>query len=319
MVGIHGLGGMGKTTLAKAVYNIIADQFECVCFLHNVRENSSKYGLEHLQKDLLSKTVGLDIKFDDSSVGTPIISRSLHRKKVLLILDDIDQMKQLQALARGINWFGAGSRVIITSRDKNLLASHGIDVTYEIDGLNKKEALEMLRLTAFTSKQVDSSYEQVLNRAANYASGLPLALEILGSNLFGKHIEDWNSLLDQYEKIPNKGIQEILRVSFDALGEDEQNVFLDTACCFKGYQLNEMEDMLCAHYGRSMKYHIGVLVKKSMVKITQRNSVTIHDLIEDMAKEIVRQESPKEPGKRSRLWFHEDIFHVLEENSVRLM
>jgi hypothetical protein len=56
-----------------------------------------------------------------------------------------------------------------------------------------------------------------------------------------------------------------------------------------------------------------------MVKITQRNSVTIHDLIEDMAKEIVRQESPKEPGKRSRLWFHEDIFHVLEENSVRLM
>jgi predicted metal-dependent TIM-barrel fold hydrolase len=125
--------------------------------------------------------------------------------------------------------------------------------------------------------------------------------------------------LDQYEKIPNKGIQEILRVSFDALEEDEQNVFLDTACCFKGYQLNEMEDMLCAHYGRSMKYHIGVLVKKSMVKITQRNSVTIHDLIEDMAKEIVRQESPKEPGKRSRLWFHEDIFHVLEENSVRLM
>jgi nucleoside-triphosphatase THEP1 len=318
MVGIHGLGGMGKTTLAKAVYNIIADQFECVCFLHNVRENSSKYGLEHLQKDLLSKTVGFDIKADDSSVGTPIISQRLHRKKVLLILDDIDQMKQLQALARGINWFGAGSRVIITTRDKNLLASHGIDVTYEIDELNEEEALELLRGVAFKGKQVDSSYEQVLNRAANYASGLPLALEILGSNLFGKHIEDWNSLLDQYEKIPNKEVQEILRVSFDALGEDEQNVFLDTACCFKGYQLNEMEDMLCAHYGRSMKYHIGVLVEKSLVKISHSGSVTLHDLIEDMGKEIVRQESPNEPGKGSRLWFHEEIFQVFEENSVRL-
>jgi hypothetical protein len=43
----------------------------------------------------------------------------------------------------------------------------------------------------------------------------------------------------------------------------------------------------------------------------------MHDLIEDMGKEIVRQESVREPGKRSRLWFHEDIFQVIEENSVR--
>ncbi|KAL2966889.1 hypothetical protein AAZX31_16G143600 [Glycine max] len=40
----------------------------------------------------------------------------------------------------------------------------------------------------------------------------------------------------------------------------------------------------------------------------------MHDLIEDMGKEIVRQESPGEPGKRSRLWLHEDIVQVLEEN-----
>jgi hypothetical protein len=44
--------------------------------------------------------------------------------------------------------------------------------------------------------------------------------------------------------------------------------------------------------------------------------VTLHDLIEGMGKEIVRQESPKEPGKRSRLWFHKDVVEVLEENLV---
>jgi hypothetical protein len=45
----------------------------------------------------------------------------------------------------------------------------------------------------------------------------------------------------------------------------------------------------------------------------------MHDLLQEMGREIVRQESPKEPGKRSRLWFHEDVRHVLEENTVRIM
>lgn len=59
MVGIYGIEGMGKETLARAVYNLIADQFEGLCLLHNVRENSVKHGLEHLQEKLLSKTIGL--------------------------------------------------------------------------------------------------------------------------------------------------------------------------------------------------------------------------------------------------------------------
>jgi hypothetical protein len=67
-----------------------------------------------------------------------------------------------------------------------------------------------------------------------------------------------------------------------------------------------------------MKSNIGVLIEKSLIKIDQWGCtfVTLHDLIEDMGKEIVRQESPKDPGKRSRLWFHKDIVQVLEENKV---
>lgn len=42
----------------------------------------------------------------------------------------------------------------------------------------------------------------------------------------------------------------------------------------------------------------------------------MHDLIEDMGKEIVRQESPTEAGERSRLWFHEDVLQVLTEETV---
>jgi len=188
MLGIYGTGGMGKTTLARAVYNSIADQFDGLCFLHDVRGNSAKYSLEHLQGKLLSKLVELDVELGDINEGVPIIKQRLCRKKVLLILDDVHELKQLQVLAGGLDWFGPGSRVIITTRDKQLLAAQGIERAYEIDKLNDKEARELLRWNAFKNNKVDPNFDSVLHHAVTYASGLPLALEVVGSNLLWRKI-----------------------------------------------------------------------------------------------------------------------------------
>ena len=321
MVGLYGTGGLGKSTLAKAIYNFIADQFECSCFLENVRENSASNKLKHLLEVLLLKTLQLKIELGGVREGITYIKERLSRKKILLILDDVDKQEQLEALAGGLDWFGRGSRVIITTRDKHLLTCHRVGKTYAVNGLNGAEALELLKWMAFKNVKVPSSYEDILNRAVAYASGLPLALEVMGSNLFRKCIAEWKSTLDKYERFPHEDIQKMLKISFDALDEEQQSVFLDISCYFKGYRLEKVYEILHVHYGYCIKSHIGVLVDKSLIKFSwcqfsQTDKVTLHDLIEVMGKEVVRQESPKEPGERSRLWCEDDIVHVLTENTV---
>ncbi|KAK4285375.1 hypothetical protein QN277_002081 [Acacia crassicarpa] len=312
MVGICGTGGIGKSTIARAVCSSIVDSFEGFCFLADVRENTVNHGLVYVQEMLLSEVLEEDIKVRDVNKGIPIIKQRLHKKKVLLVLDDVDKLKQLQAIAGGLDWFGSGSRIIVTTRDKHLLARHGVERIYEVDCLNRQEGLELLKWHAFKQRRVDASYIDVLNNVVLYACGLPLALEIIGSNLFNREINDWNSALESYQSIPIKEIQQILKVSYDALEENEQEIFLDIACCFKGDSFEYVRSALCAR-GICPDYGVKVLIDKCLIKINH-GKVTMHDLIQAMGKEIVRQKSPYNPGKRTRLWFHKDILHVLEEN-----
>ncbi|CAL0329618.1 unnamed protein product [Lupinus luteus] len=313
MVGICGIGGIGKTTIAYAVYNSIADQFEALCFLSNIREKSNKNGLVSLQETLLLEMVGEDIKLGDVSQGIPIIKRRLNQKKVLLVLDDVDKLQQLQALAGRSDWLGSGSRVIITTRDKHLLLEHGVAKLYDVKELNREKSFELFTWHAFKSNKNDPSYVNMSNRAIRYANGLPLALCIIGSNLFGEGLEEWDSTLDNYESGTNKSVQEILKVSYDSLEDNEKGIFLDIACFFQGQRIECVIDMLLHGRGFRPEYSIKVLMHKSLLRV-KCGHVSMHDLIEEMGKEIVRTESPVEPGYRSRLWFYEDIIHVLEED-----
>ncbi|XP_028785836.1 TMV resistance protein N [Neltuma alba] len=312
MVGICGTGGIGKSTIARAVCSLIVDSFEGFCFLADVRENSINHGLVYLQEILLSEMLEEDVKLRDVNKGIPIIKHRLHKKKVLLVLDDVDKLKQLQAIAGGLDWFGSGSRIIVTTRDKHLLVSHGVERIYEVDFLNREEGLELLKWHAFKQIRVDASYMDILNNVVFYACGLPLALEVIGSNLFSREINYWNSALESFHSIPIREIQRILKVSYDALEEYEQEIFLDIACCFKGDSFEYVRSALYAR-GICPDYGVKVLIDKCLIKINH-GKVTMHDLIQAMGKEIVRQKSPYEPGKRTRLWFHKDILNVLEEN-----
>ncbi|WJX36734.1 nascent polypeptide-associated complex beta subunit [Trifolium repens] len=315
MVGIYGIGGIGKSTTARAVHNLIADKFEVVCFLADIRERENHHGLVQLQETLLSEILGgKDFKLGDVNQGISIIKRRLQKKKVLLILDDVDKEKQLQALVGGHDWFGFGSRIIITTRNKHLLATHGVVKVYEIKQLENEKALDLFSWHAFKNKNIDPDYVNIAQRAVSYCHGLPLALEVIGSQLFGKSLAVWESSLDKYAGVLRKDIHEILKVSYDDLEEDVKGIFLDIACFFNSYDIGYVKEILYYH-GFHVEGGIEELTDKCLMKIDVNGRVRMHDLIRDMGRGIVRRESTLEPGGRSRLWFSDDIVHVLEENT----
>ncbi|XP_070667450.1 TMV resistance protein N-like [Malus domestica] len=318
VVGIWGTSGIGKTTIAKAVYNAIALKFQGSCFLADVRETSIQHGgLLQLQKTLLSKILcDTELKVVDVHEGISLMKKLLRKKKILLILDDVDELKQLNNWVE-VDWFGEGSRVIITTKDRGLLESYGVKLIYKVQKLEDDKGLELLSLNAFGRKEPPVDYLSLARHAIAYAQGLPLALNLIGSHLRNKSIDRWQAILDSYDSYegePYRGIQRILRKSYDAWDYVVQQVFLDIACFFKGEDKDYVLEIL-----RSSKLNVPqdcmeVLVENAIITIDKDNRILMHDLLEKMGKHIVYEESPTEPGKRSRLWFHEDVYNVLTEN-----
>ncbi|KAK2379233.1 TMV resistance protein N [Trifolium repens] len=313
MLGICGGGGIGKTTFAMDIYNKIRHRFEAGSFLANVREksNGSTSGLGDLQRTLLSE-MGAETQTMMGSTfrGSSEIKRRLSHKRVLLVLDDVDSVKQLDTLAGGHDWFGSGSRIIITTRDADVL--HKCDVkTYKLEDLNYHESIELFCWYAFNMSKPAENFGNISSRAINYAKGIPLALKVIGSNLKGKSIEEWDIELQKYKKVPDVEIQGVLEISYKCLSDLDQKVFLDIACFFKGERWDYVKRVLdaCDFYPV-----IRVFVSKCLLTVDEKGCLEMHDLIQDMGREIVRKESTSNPGERSRLWSHKDVLAVLKGN-----
>lgn len=316
-VGIWGMGGIGKTTLARIIYKSVSHLFEGCYFLDNVKEALKNEGLASLQEKLLTGALmkrNIEIPNVD---GATLIKRRISNLKALIILDDVNHLSQLQKLAGSFDWFGSGSRVIVTTRDEHLLISHGIERRYNVEGLNIEEAIKLFSQKAFGEENPKEGYFDLSSQVVDYAGGLPLAIEVLGSSLRNKPMEQWKNAVEKLKEVRDKEILEKLKISYYMLDESEQKIFLDIACFFKRKSKRQAIEILQSFEFPAV-LGLEILEEKSLIT-TPHEKIQMHDLIQEMGQEIVRQNFPNEPEKRSRLWLREDINLALTRDQVTLL
>ncbi|KAH9781815.1 ADP-ribosyl cyclase/cyclic ADP-ribose hydrolase [Citrus sinensis] len=240
----------------------------------------------------------------------------MHLLSIILIIDDVADVEQLQKLVGRRDWFGPGNKIIMTTRDRQLLVAHEVDEEHilDLDVLNNDEALQLFSMKAFKSHQPMGEYVELSKRVLEYAGGLPLALKVLGSFLIGRSADLWRSALERLKKDPSNKIMSILQISFEGLQDSDKKIFLDVACFFKWKNRDYVTKILkgCRF---SPVIGIEVLIEKSLLTVNDDNILHMHDLLQELGQLIVTRQSPEEPGKRSRLWKKEEVRQVLIENT----
>ncbi|XP_070680737.1 disease resistance protein RPV1-like isoform X1 [Malus domestica] len=313
---VYGMSGIGKTTIAKHVYNSNFRSFEGSSFIENIREIADRpNGLVQIQMQLLSNILnGREVKIHSVSEGIIKIEGAISSRKVLLVLDDVDHMDQLDAVLKMKDRFYLGSKILITTRRERLLKAHQVTKVHRVETLDYNESLELFSWHAFGQDHPIEEYMEHSKMVVQHSGGLPLALRVLGSTLSGESIDVWESALEKLKVIPNGEILNKLRISYDSLQDDhDQKLFLHIACFLIGRDKNYIVRILD---GCDFFTTIGIhnLIDRCMVTIDKYDKVNMHDMIRDMGREIVRLES-EEPEKRSRLWHHKDSFEVLRDKN----
>ncbi|KAG7650473.1 Winged helix DNA-binding domain superfamily [Arabidopsis thaliana x Arabidopsis arenosa] len=309
MVGISGPAGIGKTTIAKALQSRFSNRFQLTCFVDNLR-GSYLSGLDELrlQEQFLSNVLNQDgIRINHSGV----IEERLCKLRVLIILDDVDHIKQLEALANKTTWFGPRSRIVVTTENKELLQQHGIDDIYQVGFPSYEQALEILCIYAFRKSYPQKGFQWLALRVTQLCGKLPLGLRMVGSSLRGKNEEGWEEVICSLENNIDRDIEEVLRVGYESLDDNEKTLFLHIAIFFNNQYVHLVE-RLFADGDLDFKRALKILENRSLIEISFSSRIVMHRLLQQVGKKAIQKQ---EPLKRQILMDAREICYVLENDT----
>jgi hypothetical protein len=300
VLGIWGMDGIGKTTLASVLYDKISHQFDAGCFIENVSTIYRDGGAIAVKKQILQQT----LKEKD------LETYRLNNIKFLIVLDDIDQFELLEKLDINPKLLHPGSRIIITTRDRHILELYGVIKIHEVELMNDNDARELLCRKAFKNDNL-SGHAELIPKVLEYTQGLPLAIRVMGSLLYQRPTAQWRATLERLKNNPNSGIMKVLQSSFKGLDDIEKEIFLHVACFFEGQREDYVRRVLDA-CGLHPDIGISLIAEKSFITI-RNQEIHMHKMLQELGKQIVREQHPDEPRLWSRLWLHRDLHDAIRK------
>ncbi|KAL1218975.1 Disease resistance protein RPV1 [Cardamine amara subsp. amara] len=300
ILGLYGMGGIGKTELAKALYNKIVGNFKNRVFISNVREKlSTQDGLNDIKKTLASKL------FQGKSVD--------EKKKNLAVFDDVDNIDEFNALVGERSRYGQGSVIVITTRDDEILSGLSVDLRYEVKCLSETQALKLFSYHSQGKETPTSNLLELSMKIVEKTGLLPLAVELNGCLLYDKRtVEEWQIQLEKLKNTQLNGLHGVLALSYESLEDGEKKVFLDVACLFLKMEITKEEVVeVLDGCGLNAEAALSALKQKSLVKFMKDDTLWMHDQISDMGRQMVHKEGSEDLGMRSRLSDRGEIMNVL--------
>eukprot|EP00253_Pinus_taeda_P013145 PITA_13145 len=289
--GIMGLGGIGKTTLATEFFNRKISDYSRSCFLSDVKDKKDN-DLISLQKKLLQMLNVPSAEIDrvtDVPEGVRMIREHLSSVNCLVIIDDVDHEDQVHALLPHQTVHHSNSLILITSRDRQVLINSNVEeeCIYPLTILGEGYSRELFCLHSFKQSYPPPEFDFLVKKFVEACGGLPLSLKVFGARLRGKKKAVWEEELNK--PLPS-GIKQILQISYNALEEEEKEIFLDIACFFIG----EDRDRVIRIVGESGFQNI---VDRSLVDVDREKRIKMHDHVRALGRELA-----KGSGLPGRLW-----------------
>ncbi|KAF8087559.1 hypothetical protein N665_0578s0012 [Sinapis alba] len=320
-IGILGPLGIGKTTIARFLFNQHSQDFQLSVFMDNIRRNypaaaacSDDYSVKlDLQKQFMSQlTNETGIKVQHLGV----VKDRLKDKKVLVVLDDVDQVIQLEAMAKETCWFGPGSRIIITTQNQKILKASGINHIYKVNLPPNDEALQMFCMYAFGQKVPKDGFTELACEVRSLVGRLPLGLRVMGSYFRGMSEQDWIETLPRLRTHLNRDgeIASILEFSYDALCDEDKSLFLHIACFFHYEKVDIVEGCLAKCF-LDVRHGLHILAEKSLISMDSGRT-KMSKLLIQLGRKIMLEQSDSEHGNSQFLNDAIDVGEVLIDDKA---
>ncbi|KAG0567869.1 hypothetical protein KC19_7G168100 [Ceratodon purpureus] len=328
-MGMWGMGGVGKTTLATKIYDRMKENYKAnykaTSFLKDVaRRAAEKNGaLEALQTQLLFDLSGNKelVNVVNVDQGKILLQQCLQSKQVLIVVDNVEDEAVTNALCID-EYLGIGSCCLVTSRSSEVCSTFRTTcVNYEVELLQSVDARQLFCWHAFEESIFPrEGFQELASKISSACGGLPLVLETIGSLLKGeKDIRIWEEVLvnlQLHEALEyDDRVFNQLKLSFDSLEAREKDMFLDVACFFLGTD-EDLAIETWESWRGSPWVCLRNLKRKCLLKV-EKSCLTMHDLFVDMGHKIVTMESRVDPGERSRLWMDDSEQMILANMTTK--